>query len=72
MSQVRLLALDETSYWIIPDAYHSKIEQQLVILKTAPEIADHFVNYLRHASIQQMISSAGYHVPTFANHGDPQ
>lgn len=69
LSQVTLRNVPEGSYWLIPENYHSPIEQQLVVLRNAAQSATRFVAYLGGAHARALMIAAGYDVPPEARVG---
>ncbi len=53
------------SYWLVPQAYHAPLEQQVVLLQRGAEAtaALAFMRYLRSAEVRRLIEDAGYDVP---------
>lgn len=64
LSQIRSLdaAPDSSDYWIVPACSHDPIEQQLVVLRSAPATADDFATFLRSPAVRGIIEADGYHL----------
>jgi len=60
LSQVMEQEIPTETYWRVPGRYHSPIRQQLVIMKTAPDIATRFVSWLNTSEAMRLITDAGY------------
>ncbi len=62
LSQVIQRNIPANEYWIVPENYHHAIEQQMVVLKNAPDEADSFAAFLESGLAKNMIRSAGYSI----------
>ena len=53
------------SYWLVPQAYHTPLEQQVVLLQRGARApaALAFMQYLRSTEVRRLIEDAGYDVP---------
>lgn len=64
LAQLRQLRGDRNTatrdYWLIPDTYHSPIEQQAVVVKNAHESAHEFAAFLRSPPVRGIIETDGY------------
>ena len=63
LSQVLDLKVSSQHYRIIPHRYHAPIEQQLVVMKTAPGAATRFVAWLMEPEARLLVEAAGYTLP---------
>jgi molybdate transport system substrate-binding protein len=57
--------VNKGSYWLVPQSYHSPLDQDVVILKKAEnsQTAQAFVDYVRSAEGRSIIEASGYTVP---------
>ncbi|MBD3648293.1 MAG: molybdate ABC transporter substrate-binding protein [Pseudomonadales bacterium] len=62
LSQLRTLEtdVDATHYWIMPPRSHKPVEQQAVIMRSAPPAADDFAAFLRSPAVRGIIEADGY------------
>lgn len=64
LAQLRQLCGDRNTaakdYWLIPDIYHSPVEQQGVVVKNAQKSAHEFAAFLRSAPVRGIIETDGY------------
>lgn len=63
LSQVIASSISEDRYWLVPELYHEPIQQQLVVMKTAPGSAEVFLDFLYQETSQAVIAEAGYRLP---------
>lgn len=63
-SQLRQLRGDRKTstndYWLVPDTYHSPVEQQAVVIKNAHKSAHEFAAFLRSPPVRGIIETGGY------------
>jgi molybdate transport system substrate-binding protein len=57
--------VNKGSYWLVPQSYHSPLDQDVVILKKAEnsQTAQAFADYVRSAEGRSIIEASGYTVP---------
>lgn len=62
-SQLKLINFEKTdNFWLVPEAYHSPLNQDLVLLKPSSS-ASRFLAFLKTPSVRKIIEENGYRLP---------